>query len=92
MDDIKGLKSWHENDGLVGALSEQLALASDCNDLTGMPSDALQDRDAEYSKELDEFERRYWRASLMNGVVPICHEPCFFQIWIALTGERAGRL
>lgn len=28
----------------------------------------------------------------MNGVIPICHEGCTLRIWIAVTGEQAGRL
>lgn len=93
MDGMKGTKPWCENDGFVGVLSEPFALASDWNDLTGMPSDDLvDDEEGEYEKQLDEFEKRYWHASLMNGAVPICHEGCALRIWLVVAGEQAGRL
>jgi hypothetical protein len=93
MDGIKGMKPWRENDGFVGVLSEPFALTGDWNDMTGMPSDDLiDDEEGEYEKQLDEFEKRYWNASLMNGAVPICHEGCAIRIWFAVAGEQAGRL
>lgn len=93
MDGINGMKPWRENDGFVGALSEPFPLSSDWNDLTGMPSDDLiDDERGEYEKQMDEFEKRYWSASLMNGAVPICHEGCALRIWMVVTGEQTGRL
>jgi hypothetical protein len=93
MDGIREhLKPWHESDGFIGVLSEPFTLTNDWNDLSGMPSDDLRDDDVEYEKQFDEFEKRYWGASLMNGVVPICHEGCALRIWIVVTGEHAGRL
>lgn len=93
MDGIKGMKPWRENDGFVGVLSEPFALTRDWNDLNGMPSDDLiDDEEGEYEKQLDEFEKRYWHASLMNGAVPICHEGCALRIWLVVAGEQAGRL
>lgn len=93
MDENGGVKPWHENDGFVGVLSEPFLLASDWNNLTGMPSDDLLERDeADYERQLDEFEKRYWHASLMNGAIPICHEGCALRIWLVVTGDQAGRL
>jgi len=93
MDDMHGMKPWRENDGFVGVLSQPFPLNSNWNDLTGMPSDDLTDDDeGEYGKQMDEFGKRYWSASLMNGAVPICHEGCALRIWIVVTGEQAGRL
>jgi SMI1/KNR4 family protein SUKH-1 len=93
MDDIEGTKPWRENDGFVGALSEPFALTNDWNDLTGMPSDDLiNDEQGEYEKQMDEFDKRYWHASLMNGAVPICHEGCALRIWLVAAGEQTGRL
>ena len=93
MDDVNGLAPWRENDGFIGVLSEPFALSRDWNDLTGKPSeDVMGDEDGEYEKQFDEFEKRYWRASLMNGALPICHEGCALRIWIVVTGEQAGRL
>jgi len=87
------VKPWHENDGFVGVLSEPFALTTSWNDLTGKPPDDLvDDDDGEYWKQMDEFEKRYWGTSLMNGVVPICHEGCALRIWIVVTGDQAGRL
>jgi hypothetical protein len=87
------LKPWHENDGFVGVLSKPFTLTSDWNDLSGMPSDDMQDDDnPEYERKHDEFEKRYWSASLMSGVFPICHEGCALRIWIVVTGAEAGRL
>jgi len=96
MDDGFDLKQWHENDGFVGVLSEPFLLTSDWNDLTGRPADdLLQSDEAEYWRQLDEFNERYWHGSLMhgslmNGAVPICHEGCALRIWLVVTGERAG--
>lgn len=93
MDANDGMKPWHENDGFVGVLSEPFAVSSDWNDLTGMPSDdLLRDDEAEYERQFDEFEQRYWRGSLMNGAVPICDEGCALRIWLVVAGEQAGRV
>lgn len=86
-------KPWHENDGLVGVLSEPFALTAGWNDLSGMPPDDLiDDEDGEYEKQMEAFEKQYWRASMMNGAVPICHEGCALRIWLVVAGEQAGRL
>jgi len=93
MDDMNGMRPWLENDGFVGVLSEAFALTSAWNDLTGMPSeDVMDDEEGEYEKQFDQFQNRYWRASLMNGALPICHEGCALRIWIVVTGEQAGQL
>jgi hypothetical protein len=93
MDAKEGVTPWHEDDGFVGALSEPFLLARDWNDLTGMPSDdLLAGHDAEYERQLDDFEKRYWRSSLMNGAIPICHEGCALRIWLVVTGDEAGRV
>jgi hypothetical protein len=79
------------NSEFVGVLSEPFLLASDWNDLTGMPSDDLLERDeAEYEKQFKEFDERYWRASLMNGAVPICHKGCNLRIWLVVSGDKLG--
>ncbi len=74
-------------------LSEPFSFVHDWNDLTGMPSEHVLGRDeADYERQLDEFEKRYWSASLMNGAIPICHEGCALRIWLVVTGDQAGHL
>jgi SMI1 / KNR4 family (SUKH-1) len=93
MDSNDGVAPWHEDDGILGLLSEQFLLTRDWNDLTGMPADDLLARDeAEYERQLHDFEKKYWRSSLMNGAIPICHEGCALRIWLIVTGGEAGRL
>jgi hypothetical protein len=89
MDGTYDAKAWHENDGFVGVLSQPFSLTTDWNDLTGMPPDDLvDDEEGEYEKRIEEFEKQYWRASLMNGAIPICHEGCALRIWLVVTGEQ----
>jgi len=93
MDGNDKVKPWQENAGFVGVLSEPFLLSSDWNDLAGMPPDDLLEGDEEeYERQFDEFEKRYWRASLMNGAIPICHEGCALRDWLVVTGEQAGRV
>jgi hypothetical protein len=93
MDNDRSLKAWQEQDDLIGVISEPFSLETEWNDLTGMPSTKLLEADgAEYERQLDEFEKRYWSSSLMHGAVPICHEGCALRIWLVLTGLQAGRL
>jgi len=91
MDFNFGFKRWQEHDGFVGTISEPFLLETEWNDLTGMP-DELLESDAEYERQLDEFEKRYWQPSLMNGAVPICHVGCALRISLVMTGVQAGRL
>lgn len=88
-----GLQPWDANNGLVGALSEPFPFESEWNDLAGKPSDDLYERDiAEYDRQVEEFERKYWHCSNINGAIPICHEGCALRDWLVLTGNQAGRL
>jgi SMI1 / KNR4 family (SUKH-1) len=88
-----GLETWQEADGLIGILSEPFLLTDKWNDLQGKPPDELlQTDEQEYEKQYDEFERRYWHSSLVNGAIPICHEGCALRIWLVLTGRQTGRL
>jgi hypothetical protein len=88
-----GLQPWHEKDDFIGVLSEPFLLETEWNDLTGMPPDELLDSDeAEYDRRVEEFEKRYWNASITNGAMPICHEGCAIRIWLVVTGSQAGRL
>jgi hypothetical protein len=93
MDDGFGFRQWREGDEFVGVLSEPFPLESEWNDLAGMPpAELLESDEAEYFRLLDEFDGRYWRPSLMNGAMPICHEGCALRIWLVVTGVQAGRL
>jgi hypothetical protein len=61
--------------------------------LQGMPNDELpQSDEQEDERQFDEFDRRYWDSSLVNGAIPICHEACALRIWLVLTGQLAGHL
>ena len=93
MDSNYSLEAWQEQRDLIGVISEPFSLETEWNDLAGMPPDPPPEADAaEYDRQLDEFEKRYWQPSLMNGAVPICHEGCALRIWLVLTGVQAGRL
>jgi SMI1 / KNR4 family (SUKH-1) len=93
MDDNFGLRTWHENDGFVGVLSEPFPLRDEWNDTSSQPSAELANRDeSEYWKQMDMFQSKYWRSSLVNGAIPICHEGCALRIWLVLTGPQAGYL
>lgn len=87
------LNPWSEGDGFIGALSEPFPLTHGWNDLSGKPADELVDVDEDlYEKQFDEFEGRYFNASLVSGAFPICHEGCALRIWLVVTGPEAGRL
>jgi len=89
----EGFKSWTENDGFIGALSEPFPLAEEWNDLEGKPADELLDEDeSEYEKQLDKFDKRYFNSSRVNGAIPICHIGCALRIWLVVSGTQAGRL
>ena len=89
MDDNFNLRPWKEGDGSVGVPSEPFPLEEEWNDLSTMPPDDLANRDeSEYERQLD----IYWRSSLVNGAIPICHEGCALRIWLVVTGTQAGYL
>lgn len=57
------------------------------------PSESLLAEDEyRYWKQTEEFEKRYWSASLTNGAIPICHEGCALRILLVITGSQAGFL
>jgi hypothetical protein len=77
----------------VGVLSESFPHETAWNDLSGQPPDELLDRDeAAYSRQLDDFEKTYFRNSLVNGAIPVCHEGCALRIWLVVAGNQIGRL
>jgi hypothetical protein len=87
------LEVWHEGEGVIGVLSKPFPLTDTWNDLSGMPSSKLQQTDEqEYERQYDEFEKRYWDSSLVNGAIPICEIGCALRIWLVLTGALAGHL
>jgi len=58
-----------------------------------MPSSELQLTDEhEYERQYDEFEKRYWDSSRVNGAIPICEIGCALRIWLVVTGSVAGHL
>lgn len=65
MDGSYDVKPWHENDGFLSVLSEPFALTAEWNELAGMPSaDLMGDEEGEYERQIEEFEKHYWRASV----------------------------
>jgi hypothetical protein len=88
-----GLRSWQEQDGIVGKLSRPFPFDDQWNDLAGLPPEELLNSDEDdYWRRNEEFEERYWSSSLVNGAVPICHEGCAIRIWLVVTGSQKGRL
>jgi hypothetical protein len=93
MDNNSGLRPWQEDDGFVGILSEPFSHNTDWNDLTGMPTDDLAERsESDYDEQMDMFDKSYWRSSLFNGAIPICHEGCALRVWLVVSGPEAGRV
>jgi hypothetical protein len=93
MDDNFDLQEWHEEDGMVGVLSEPFPLEEEWNDLSAMPEEGLLGSDeSEYNRQMEAFDRVYWNTSLVNGALPICHEGCALRIWLVVTGAQAGYL
>lgn len=93
MDDGFALRTWKEDDGMVGVLSEPFPFIEEWNDLRSLPSEELLDRDkSEYFRQIEVFDRTYWHSSLVNGAIPICHKGCALRIWLVLTGTQAGNL
>lgn len=87
------VQPWSEQNGIIGVLSEPFPLSKDWNDLTGMPPDGLISVDvAEYARLLDQFDKKHWNSSIVNGAIPICHQGCALRIWLVITGEEAGHL
>jgi hypothetical protein len=93
MDDGFELSEWRENESLVGVLSQNFPLREAWNDLSRMPIEGLPDRDpAEYDRQVEAFDAKYWSSSLLNGAIPICHQGCALRIWLVVTGDESGRL
>lgn len=93
MDDNFGLGTWQEDDGFVGVLSEPFPLGEKWNDVASQPSAELANLDeSEYWRRMDIFQTTYWRSSLVNGAIPICHEGCALRILLVITGTQAGYL
>ena len=93
MDDNFRLRTWQEDDGFVGVLSKPFPLEEEWNDISSQPSAELADLDeSEYVRQMDTFQKTYWRTSLVNGAIPICHEGCALRIWLVVTGTQAGYL
>jgi hypothetical protein len=94
MDGLYGsLKPWSKEDGVVGVPSRPFLLIDEWNDLQEMPSDELRKADEqEYKRRFEQFEKRYFDSSLVDGAIPICHLGSALRIWLIVTGVQAGRL
>jgi hypothetical protein len=88
-----GLKPWGEGDGFVGVLSRPFPLVDAWNDLSGLPSEDLLNRDEEeYERQYDAFEEHYSHTSRVDGAIPLCHRGCALRVWLVVTGSEAGHL
>jgi hypothetical protein len=93
IDGCADFRQWGENDGVVGVLSQPFLLETEWNDVSAFPPQELFDEDPqEYEKRIEAFDQIYWRCSLMNGAIPICHQGCGLRIWLIVTGAQAGYL
>lgn len=93
MDFMFGTIPWPEEEGFVGILSEPFPHMDEWNDLSSNPDENGLKSDApEYDALVEEFEKRYWNGSVMNGAIPICHAGCSLRIWLVVTGDQAGSL
>jgi hypothetical protein len=94
MDGNRGDEPWQENGGFVGCLSEPFPHIGAWNDLEGKPQDNPWERDdrAEFERQMNEFDRRYYDTKNVNGAIPICHLGCALRQWLVLTGSEAGHV
>ncbi len=93
IDDGFQLRQWHVNDGLVGDPSGSFELNREWNDLSLLPSaDLAHQNQTEYDRRIEQFERTYFRADLLNGATPVCHEGCALRVWLVVTAKAAGNL
>lgn len=93
VDENFGLRQWHVNDGLVGDPSRPFDLSHEWNDTSLLPSAGLAvENQAEYDRQMEDFERIYFRPDLLNGAIPICHQGCALRTWLVVTGETRGHL
>ena len=91
MDDGHDHVPWKENDGFVGILSKPFPHTNPWNDLTGMPEEDEQD-EQRFELAFNEFDKRYWNPSNVNGAIPICHLGCALRQWLVVTGPEAGHV
>ncbi len=80
-------------DGFICTLSKPFPLDHEWNDLRGMLSDDLLEKnEAEYEKLFDEFDKTYGNTSLVNGHLPICHRVVLCGSGLVVTGKEAGHI
>ena len=80
-------------EGFVGTLCEPFLHQGEWNDLSGNPAENGVEVGTSNDDDIDEeFEKRYWSGSVMNGAMPICHAGCSLRIWLVVTGAQAGSL
>jgi hypothetical protein len=83
------MKPWIEGE-FVGTLSAPFQHTTPWNDIIGEP-DEMSDEEG-YERALDEFERRYFDPTLVDGAIPICHLGCALRQWLVVTGPEAGNV
>ncbi len=89
MDDGFELGPWGD---FIGQLSAQFPHSDAWNDLTGKPDNSEPMDSDKYDELLDDFEKRYFHTSQVNGAIPICHLGCALRQWLVITGREAGNV
>jgi hypothetical protein len=98
MDDGFQYRTWTENDGFVGVLSEPFPHTGPWNDLSGEPvHEEHRENDLEWEDEHNRQmcaweEHVYWNTANVNGAIPICHLGCAFRQWLVVTGAETGNI
>ena len=93
VDDGFAVRDWKVNDNLVGDPSKPFRFEEAWNDTSNMPpEDFPEENEEEYWRRMEDFEKGYWSAELMNGANPICHQGCALRIWLVVTGPQSGEL
>jgi hypothetical protein len=90
MDQGSGLGPW---DHLVSSLHRPFRHIQAWNDLAGNPSQDLEEQDeAEYWRQINAFDMRYYSPEQSVGSFPICHMGCALRRILVVTGEEAGHV
>lgn len=97
LDDRRTLRSWDEG-CLIGEVSQPFPHAAAWNlpdsfweQQPDPPADIPIEEEHEMCEAWDKLlEEHYWKPTLMNGAIPICHKGCALWQWLVLHGELRG--
>jgi len=98
-DDGHDLASW-EKVGLIGPLDQAFPHteawnlpASFWKEEPDPGGDVTEEDEDKLWEAWDEkLEEKYWKPSVMQGAIPICHEGCAQRDWLVVTGPQAGTM